>query len=351
MESSLLKKDDAPAAGTEPPGESTSWGQVLAVLAAALLLFLAIGEAATRVANRDSRSYDLEMFKYSRELKRDAPPEAREMHHWHIPGSFAVLQNAPVTINSKGLRDAEYDYPRKAGVKRILALGDSITFGWGVKVEDTYAKVLERALNAGAASPKYEVLNCGVGNYTASRILGLYEHELHKYRPDVVSLAFFINNANETPDTAWKTVFNTPLQFPIYLWSRLQRVTARYSVTKGFDRYYQDLYRDDNPVFAPLRAKLVAFIKKLRGEGKKVVVLSIPDCMHLDEKPYRYQYVTDKVFALAREAGAETLDLLPSVQGMKPQEIMNTPEDRHPNAEGHRRMGMALHEKLKGMNL
>lgn len=333
------------------PEASSSWGSLFLVVLAALVLFVGIGEVATRFVNRNGLSYDLEMFKYSRQLKRDAPPEAAAMHHWHIAGTSAVLQNVPVQINSKGLRDAEYDYARKPGVKRILALGDSITFGWGVKIEDTYAKVLERALNGGPGTARYEVLNCGVGNYTASRVLGLYDYDLHKYEPDVISLAFFINNANEPPDTLWKNVFNTPLQFPVYLWSRLQRVTAKYSVTKGFDDYYKDLYRDDNPIYAGLKGKLVDFLKKRKAEGKKVVVIAIPDCMHLDEKPYRYQYVTDKIFALAREAGVETLDLLPSVQGMAARDIMNTPEDRHPNAEGHRRMGMALHEKLKGMNL
>lgn len=330
--------------------EPTSFLGVIKILLAALILFVVLGEAGTRVANRAGLSYDLEMFKYSRALKQDAPPEAAAMHHWHIPGASAVLQTVPVQINSKGLRDAEYAYEKAAGVTRVLAIGDSITFGWGVKLEDTYAKVVERALNHKGPG-KYEVLNCGVGNYTASRFLGLYDHELKKYQSDAISLAFFINNANEPPDTFWKRIFNTPLQFPVYLWSRIQRVTSRYSVTKGFDEFYKDLYRDDNSEWAPLRVKLVDFLKKRKAEGKKVVVLSIPDCMHLDEKPYRYQYLTDKISAIAREAGVEFLDLLPSVQGMAAKDIMNTPEDRHPNAEGHRRMGLALFDKLKAMNL
>lgn len=77
-----------------------------------------------------------------------------------------MLQGVPVMINAEGLRDYEYDYQRPAGVTRILALGDSVTFGWGVKLEDTYPKVLERLLNGGESRDRYEVLNCGVGNYT-----------------------------------------------------------------------------------------------------------------------------------------------------------------------------------------
>src|SRR5262249_20912445 len=139
------------------------------VVVSSALAALALGEFATRFLDRGGQIYDVEMFRYSRLLKRDAPPEAGLMHHWHIPGASALLQGVPVTINSKGLRDNEYDYEPRPGVTRILALGDSVTFGWGVRLEHTYPKVLERLLNHGASQGSYEVLNGGVGNYTTTR--------------------------------------------------------------------------------------------------------------------------------------------------------------------------------------
>ena len=44
-----------------------------------------------------------------------------------------------IKINSKGLRGPEYDYPKPAGVKRILLLGDSIAAGF--EVLSDYAEV------------------------------------------------------------------------------------------------------------------------------------------------------------------------------------------------------------------
>ena len=52
-----------------------------------------------------------------------------------------------VKINSKGLRDNEYPYEKPDDTYRILMLGDSFTFGYGVNIEDTMAKVLEENLN------------------------------------------------------------------------------------------------------------------------------------------------------------------------------------------------------------
>jgi lysophospholipase L1-like esterase len=321
------------------------------VVLGALVLFLGLGEAATRVLNRAGLMYDVEMFKYSRALKRDAPPEAPDMHHWHVPNASAVLQGVTVTTNSKGLRDHEHAYEIAPGVTRVLVLGDSITLGWGIPMEDSYPKVLERQLNGGAPNGAYEVVNAGVGNYTTSRIIGLYRHELHKYAAPVVVFSFFINNANDQPDSRVRFLFETPLQFPVFLWSRAQRVTTRYNVGKGFDAYYADLYSDGNPMYQRFRDNLGSFLKELRAAGKRVVLVSLPDVLHLQEPSYRYQAINDKVFAIAREADVPTLDLFPSVKGMAPQEIMNTPEDRHPNSEGHRRMGQALYDFLKSLGV
>src|SRR5437899_3545390 len=47
-----------------------------------------------------------------------------------------------VTTNSLGLRDRELR-PRVAGVTRLLALGDSFTYGWGDAVEYAWPRVLE----------------------------------------------------------------------------------------------------------------------------------------------------------------------------------------------------------------
>jgi lysophospholipase L1-like esterase len=325
--------------------------EVVAVVAASALAVFALGEIATRLLDRTGQIYDVEMFRYSRLLKQDAPPEASTMHHWHIPGASAVLQGAPVAINSKGLRDYEYEYALRPGVTRILALGDSVTFGWGVRLEDTYPKVLERLLNGGEQRGRYEVLNCGVGNYTTSRIIGLYDFELRKYQPSVVIFAFYLNNANDTPDSRWKALFDSPLEFPVFLWSRLQAVSTRYGVSKSFDEFYRDLYSDGNPQFARFRANLSGFLRELRDEGKIVIVASIPDMRDLERPTYRFQFVTDQVAKIAHDEGVHFVDLFPAVAGIAAEKILNTPEDRHPNAEGHRRMAQALYEALRAIGV
>jgi lysophospholipase L1-like esterase len=59
--------------------------------------------------------------------------------------------------------------PKPPGVRRIVCFGDSITFGYGVADEETYAFLLGRTL----APRGVEAVNAGVTGYTSSQVLRL----------------------------------------------------------------------------------------------------------------------------------------------------------------------------------
>ena len=73
-------------------------------------------------------------------------------------GMHVKLLPTTVEISSQGQRDREYLIVKPKGTYRIIILGDSIAFGWGVELEQTMAKSMERMLNSGK-SKKYEVIN------------------------------------------------------------------------------------------------------------------------------------------------------------------------------------------------
>ena len=81
------------------------------------------------------------MWRYASKMKI-AVDDRRS--HKHIPQASCVLMGVDVNINSKSLRDYEYAYTKPKDVYRILVLGDSFTFGWGVPFENTFSKVLEK---------------------------------------------------------------------------------------------------------------------------------------------------------------------------------------------------------------
>ena len=75
-------------------------------------------------------------------------------------------------INAFGFKGPDIDVPKPDSVFRILALGNSCTWGPDVDVY-TYPRVLERRLNDGrdGGDPRIEVVNGGVRGYNLERTL------------------------------------------------------------------------------------------------------------------------------------------------------------------------------------
>lgn len=115
-----------------------------------------------------------------------------------VPGAAARFQreefDTHVRINSRGLRDREIAYQKPEGTYRILVLGDSQTFGFGVEAEETYAKALERRLRKRST---VETLNTGVPGAGTAHELHFLETEGWKYEPDAVIVGFFFNDPLE----------------------------------------------------------------------------------------------------------------------------------------------------------
>jgi lysophospholipase L1-like esterase len=84
--------------------------------------------------------------------------------------------DVPVAIDPQGLRVQPHPAPPHP---RVLAVGDSITFGEGVPADGTYAAVLETTLGV-------RVDNAGVPGYSSAQMLGRLRRYLPVLRPDVV---------------------------------------------------------------------------------------------------------------------------------------------------------------------
>lgn len=90
--------------------------------------------------------------------------------------------NFTATTNSLGLRDNEV--PPKSKALRIMCLGDSWTFGWGVSLEQSWPKVMEQKLRQKGMA--VEVINCGKGGAYPAMYREYAEQLIPLLKPDVV---------------------------------------------------------------------------------------------------------------------------------------------------------------------
>jgi len=100
-----------------------------------------------------------------------------------------------VQTNSVGLRNTQEPDDSRF---RILAVGDSLTFGPFVPNEDTWPAWLESILNAQLfPSTSVQVLNAGVSGYTIEDELAYLREKGLGLEPDLVILAVFPNDISD----------------------------------------------------------------------------------------------------------------------------------------------------------
>ncbi len=107
-----------------------------------------------------------------------------------------------VEINSLGLRDVETPYAKPDDERRILLLGDSMTAGFQVSLEETLGKVLQSELNGAQVQQRWRVLNAAVNGYGTDNELLFYRLEGQKYEPDLVVLGIYL--ANDVYNNSWE---------------------------------------------------------------------------------------------------------------------------------------------------
>jgi lysophospholipase L1-like esterase len=287
-----------------------------------------------RVAFYHSKDFSMEMWKYAVQLKRPVPNP--KLSFAHQPNGHAFLMGVDVKINSQGLRDYEYSLTKPAGVYRIMLLGDSTTFGWGVPVNETTAKILEQNLNA-KHLPGYdqvEVLNAGVGNYDTVQEVTYYETRGQAFHPDLVVLVYFINDPEPVPverkgflvDSSYLIAFSV---------NRFDGVLRRIGTRPDWSKYYSSLYDDNRPGFQACKAALVDLAAATQREHTKLLVAILPE-LHQINNSYPFAAAHHKIKDVLAAEHAPVLDLIDGLRNHGPESTLwVTPLDDHPNGKAN----------------
>lgn len=119
----------------------------------------------------------------------------KDLHHVLIPNSSCRFKtdewDVENKINNLGMRDNEVALRKNPDIFRILALGDSFTFGHGVKIDDSYVNSLEKKLNG---KNKVEIINSGVFGYSPIIYYLYLTKKGFAFNPDMVVLFFTLTD-------------------------------------------------------------------------------------------------------------------------------------------------------------
>ena len=258
-------------------------------------------------------------------------------------------------INSAGIRDRELlTEPKPEGQRRIVCIGDSFTFGWGIPEERNWVRMLEDELRGDGADIR--TVNCGASGTVCidEYVVGL-ERRFHRFAPDAVILTICLNDLIGSDGLM---VFGPPVDTGSALLDLLLGATGRGPLHLSPDRdWVADLmamprvYPDGtpNPRFGPDKPFEAMWTQGVpqeylrRGKawceqrGIPFLVVIWPFLQGLGEgEHYPFQKLHDLVASDMRDAGIPLLDVTGALRGTPPQDLWVTPADTHPNPTAQR---------------
>jgi GDSL-like lipase/acylhydrolase family protein len=299
----------------------------LLVIAVTLLVLFLISEITLRIYTRWSLIYDIEMSRYATEIKDESPNP--RIGHVHRPNTEGTLMGVPVKINSDGFRDRDYPVERNESF-RIIFLGDSLTFGWGVEKSRTFKDILEAEASRNRAT---EIINFGTGNYNTEQEVNLFIEKGLKYQPDEVVVFYFINDAEPTPRKSnWD--FLAASRTLTFFWSRIKSVIANFEPNKSFSEYYSGLYADGQPGWIAAKSAFLQLRDVCARQGIALRVVLLPELHELQNYPFVAEH--GKVLAFLQHSNISAMDLVSYFAGEpRPMRLWVGSDDAHPNEIAH----------------
>lgn len=260
--------------------------------------------------------------------------------HKETGGSFRVSTDA------NGLRAPLHAEEKPADAFRVMTLGCSTTFGWGVDDEQTYPARLEGILNQ--AGHAVEVINGGQPGHSSFQGLWLWERALARYKPDVVIFGYVVQDARKVAysdrsqallqgnaDFLKRSVlYHSKLYLGLLsVWQSFQMQNKEQATAGGGEyRVPPEEYVDN----------IREFRTKIEAVGGKMILFGFP----LEREGYTAVH-RGILHAAAEELELPIYDPQPEFERLSAGETLFFPQDRgHANAAGLDRIAQGMAQFL-----
>lgn len=305
------------------------------------------------------------------------------------PGFDSTYRNAEfaihIRINSHGLRGPEHSYERPPGTIRILALGDSFTFGQGVEYDQAWPWLLAATADGPA---RVESINAGWASPSQSGQLEYLRRFGLRYDPDLVIAMIFVGN-NVVNELAAERAGEGGLQdvelFAGYLTNYQVRVGPLGAVRQAVDELLPNLYEittlalvklqyglgsrratfdyilaDDEPAeirhgWERLLAAVEGIVRATEAAGKRAAVVVAPFYDQVTVTRYPLGYTPDRpqriLIRFCAQRALECLDLRPALVAAGDPADLYYVKDGHWTPRGHDVVAKAIRDWLQARDL
>lgn len=243
---------------------------------------------------------------------------------------------------------------KKANVYRILAIGDSFTFGPNLQLGDTFPTRLEYLLNLSPKALQAEVLNWGIPGYSTAQEYRMLRDGFDKASPDLIVLQITLNDPELKPYRVTHPYLDShgrpKLEGAIFKWWKsLAFIAQRIMNTathREYEKYYFDLFNNPD-TWNNFNDAVKDFGTFLNKKNVPIIALIFPLFSHPINDKYPFEPLHEKIRQALSQSGIQFVDLLDSYRGIPPERLQVMPGlDSHPNEIAHRIAAETLYFQL-----
>jgi len=255
--------------------------------------------------------------------------KTKELVYEQLPNSDVIVDGIDYRINAYGFRDKPYRLA-KSQDKRVVFVGDSLTYGWLVPLKDTYHKQLESLWKS--ENRDVDVMGMGVVGYNTVQEYHLIKEKVLRLSPDLVVLQIGPNDFERTvgiksvkdtgkfvlipyhdryiPYVLNKTKFNESLMRRSHLFKLLNLALYGFAIKRDKDYRPHEMYLLGEDRSFQYLAKIIDVLEK-----KKIPLAVVIFPLQNHGEPYLYASLTQKIrrrLELSKVPGIDLYDLLNS---------------------------------------
>jgi hypothetical protein len=312
------------------------------LLAEGVCRFLNIGDSRVVIWQEERTQGEIYPYKPNGKLVYTYPDNPR--------GYFNQKNEVSGTINAKGFRGPDLAFEKPNGITRIAFLGDSFTLGMGVKDNDTLPASFERAIQS--KYPNTQVLNFGISATSTKEQIKLLEEYVIKFKPDVVVIVVFLNDANRTGTINFisRPKMLAQVRKNSFFINALIDSVEKPIRYQEMIRHYQDGYVEGSPGWEAIKTALSKGKTLSEKQKFQLVVAVYPVLFQLDDK-YPFRHIHKTIEDYCSSFKIPFFDLFDGFIGKNASQLWVHKTDQHPNEIAQRIAAGKLSEFFESNNL
>lgn len=235
---------------------------------------------------------------------------------------------------------------------RVMVVGDSLTYGYGVAEEDTFVALLNQWLSR---EYRIEFLNLGTSAYQSEDILRMVQEWTPRLKPNLVIYGICTNDFLPSGEAQyWQEGYDFPLSDDVKRWliknTKVGELTAT-AYDKGLralrlrKNYYDDILKDFSNYQSRFRRNLMEMNLYVTRSGLPPLIgMALNQDVKYGEKGHQ---ITQAAELHLRQVGAEVIDTEDYYLRYNMESLVVSRWDGHPNEVAHYIWARMIAERLR----